>query len=73
MRSKEGKWIDINPCEDHLVVNIGDLMQAWSNGRLRLSEHRVVLRKLVNRVSLSFLLCFVGKKVILAPQVSSRY
>lgn len=68
MRSKEGKWIDINPCEDLLVVNIGDLMQAWSNGRLRSSEHRVVLRKLVNRVSLAFFLCFEDEKVILAPE-----
>lgn len=68
MRSKEGKWIDINPCNDLLVVNIGDLMQAWSNGRLRSSEHRVVLRKLVNRVSLGFFLCFEDEKVVLAPQ-----
>ncbi|CAN7119113.1 unnamed protein product [Brassica rapa subsp. narinosa] len=68
MRSKEGKWIDINPGDDLLVVNIGDLMQAWSNGRLRSSEHRVVLRKLVNRVSLGFFLCFEDEKVILAPQ-----
>ncbi|XP_010448718.1 PREDICTED: probable 2-oxoglutarate-dependent dioxygenase AOP1 [Camelina sativa] len=68
MRSKEEKWIDINPCEDLLVVNIGDLMQAWSNGRLRSSEHRVVLRKLVNRVSLAFFICFEDEKVILAPQ-----
>jgi isopenicillin N synthase-like dioxygenase len=22
VRSKEGKWMDINPCEDTLVVNI---------------------------------------------------
>ncbi|VVB10317.1 unnamed protein product [Arabis nemorensis] len=68
MRSKEGKWIDIDPCEDLLVVNIGDLMQAWSNGQLRSSEHRVVLRKFVNRVSLAFFLCFEDEKVILAPQ-----
>ncbi|KFK28895.1 hypothetical protein AALP_AA7G062100 [Arabis alpina] len=68
MRSKEGKWIDINQFEDLLVVNIGDLMQAWSNGRLRSSEHRVVLRKLVNRVSIAFFLCFEDEKVILAPQ-----
>ncbi|XP_010529599.1 PREDICTED: gibberellin 20 oxidase 1 [Tarenaya hassleriana] len=68
MRSREGKWIDIKPCEDSLVVNVGDLMQAWSNGRLRSSEHRVVLRKLVNRISLAFFLCFEDEKVVLAPQ-----
>ncbi|KAL0873504.1 hypothetical protein Bca101_023209 [Brassica carinata] len=33
MRSKEGNWIIINPSEDLLVVNIKNLMQAWSNRR----------------------------------------
>ncbi|XP_022991452.1 gibberellin 20-oxidase-like protein isoform X2 [Cucurbita maxima] len=35
MRSKDGI----------LVVNIGDLLEAWSNERLRSAIHRVVLRK----------------------------
>lgn len=43
VRSNEGKWMHIKPCEDTLVVNIGDLMQAWTNGRLSSSQHRVVL------------------------------
>ncbi|KAK6947793.1 Non-hem dioxygenase N-terminal domain, partial [Dillenia turbinata] len=68
MRSKDGKWIDICPCENSLVVNIGDLLQAWSNGRLRSSEHRVVLKQSVNRFSLAFFWCFEDEKVILAPE-----
>ncbi|XP_021286305.1 gibberellin 20-oxidase-like protein [Herrania umbratica] len=67
VRSKEGKWMDINPCEDTLVVNIGDLMHAWSNGKLRSSEHRVVLKRIVNRFSLAFFWCFEDEKVIFAP------
>ncbi|KAI3850564.1 hypothetical protein MKX03_004000 [Papaver bracteatum] len=67
VRSKQGKWMDINPCEDTLVVNIGDLLQAWSNGRLRSSEHRVILKRPVNRLSLAFFWCFEDEKVILAP------
>ncbi|KAE8722231.1 transcription factor GLABRA 3-like isoform X1 [Hibiscus syriacus] len=67
MRSKDGKWLNIHPCEDSLVVNIGDLMQAWSNGRLRSSEHRVVLRRFRNRFSLAFFWCFEDQKVIVAP------
>ncbi|XP_022738503.1 gibberellin 20-oxidase-like protein [Durio zibethinus] len=68
VRSKEGKWMDINPCEDTLVVNIGDLMHAWSNGKLRSSEHRVVLKRNVNRFSLAFFWCFEDEKVIFAPK-----
>ncbi|XP_057978292.1 gibberellin 20-oxidase-like protein [Malania oleifera] len=67
MRLREGEWMDIQPREGSLVVNIGDLMQAWSNGRLRSSEHRVVLRHAVNRLCLAFFWCFEDEKVILAP------
>ncbi|KAF5730003.1 hypothetical protein HS088_TW20G00373 [Tripterygium wilfordii] len=67
MRSKEGEWTDICPCEDALIVNIGDLMQAWSNGKLRSSEHRVVLKQSMNRLSLAFFWCFENEKVIVAP------
>ncbi|XP_058223644.1 gibberellin 20-oxidase-like protein [Rhododendron vialii] len=67
VRSNQGHWIDISPCEGTLVVNVGDLLQAWSNEKLRSSEHRVVLRKPVNRFSLAFFWCFEDEKVILAP------
>lgn len=67
VRSKEAKWLDINPCEDALVVNIGDLMHAWSNGKLRSSEHRVILKPNVNRFSLAFFWCFEDEKEIFSP------
>ncbi|XP_076913377.1 gibberellin 20-oxidase-like protein [Bidens hawaiensis] len=67
VRSKEGKWMDINPCAETLVVNIGDLMQAWSNGKLRSSKHRVVLKERKNRFSLAFFWCFEDNKVVFAP------
>ncbi|PHT31644.1 hypothetical protein CQW23_27981 [Capsicum baccatum] len=50
-----------------LVVNIGDTLQAWSNDKLRSSEHRVVLKKLMNYFSLVFFCYFKDEKVILAP------
>ncbi|KAL2892210.1 Gibberellin 20-oxidase-like protein [Bienertia sinuspersici] len=68
VRSKEGKWMDIEPCEGSLVVNLGDMLEAWSNGRLRSSEHRVVLRKPRNRLSLAFFWSFEDDKVIFAPE-----
>ncbi|XP_009621691.1 gibberellin 20-oxidase-like protein [Nicotiana tabacum] len=67
VRSKDGQWVDIMPCEGTLVVNIGDMLQAWSNDKLRSSEHRVVLKKPINRFSLAFFWCFEDEKVILAP------
>ncbi|KAF3637633.1 CRYPTIC PRECOCIOUS family protein [Capsicum annuum] len=50
-----------------LVVNIGDTLQAWSNDKLRSSEHHVVLKKLMNYFSLVFFCYFKDEKVILAP------
>lgn len=67
VRSKEGKWMDINPCEGTLVVNVGDMLQAWSNEKFRSSEHRVVLKQPMNRLSLAFFWCFEDERVILAP------
>ncbi|XP_071735593.1 gibberellin 20-oxidase-like protein [Rutidosis leptorrhynchoides] len=68
VRSKQGKWMDIEPCGETLVVNIGDLMQAWSNGKLRSSEHRVVLKEPnKNRFSLAFFWCFEDDKLVFAP------
>lgn len=68
VRSKQGKWMDILPCEGTLVVNIGDMLQAWSNEKFRSSEHRVVLKRQANRFSLAFFWCFEDEKVILAPE-----
>lgn len=67
VRTNEGDWINIFPSEGTLVVNIGDMLQAWSNDKLRSSEHRVVLKQPVNRFSLAFFWCFEDEKVILAP------
>uniref|UniRef100_A0A6J1CI26 Gibberellin 20-oxidase-like protein isoform X1 n=1 Tax=Momordica charantia TaxID=3673 RepID=A0A6J1CI26_MOMCH len=67
MRSKGGEWMDIRPCENALVVNIGDFMQAWSNERLRSAEHRVVLRQNVKRFSMAFFWSYVDDEEIYAP------
>ncbi|KAB2597693.1 2-oxoglutarate-dependent dioxygenase AOP1 [Pyrus ussuriensis x Pyrus communis] len=68
VRSKDGKWMDITPCEGTLVVNIGDMFQAWSNDNLRSSEHRVILKQPKNRFSLAFFWSFEDEKVIFAPE-----
>ncbi|KAM7275319.1 hypothetical protein ACFE04_017185 [Oxalis oulophora] len=67
VKSMEGNWTVVKPREGALVVNIGDMLQAWSNDRLRSSEHRVVLNQPVNRFSLAFFWCFEDQKVIYAP------
>ncbi|KAL1549861.1 gibberellin 20-oxidase-like protein [Salvia divinorum] len=70
VRSREGRWMSIAPREGTLVVNVGDMLQAWSNDRLRSSEHRVVLGRRKgggSRFSLAYFWCFEDHKVVLAP------
>ena len=39
---KAGKWIDVNPLSDQIVVNIGDMLQRLTNGQLVSTSHRVI-------------------------------
>lgn len=40
--SKEGRWLPVSPPEGALAVNIGDMLQRLTAGRLRSTTHRVV-------------------------------
>ncbi|CAI8600331.1 unnamed protein product [Vicia faba] len=42
--SKTGNWVDINIPPNGFVVVVGDILQAWSNGRLEAATHRVVAK-----------------------------
>jgi isopenicillin N synthase-like dioxygenase len=38
----EGRWIPVSPKPGELVINIGDMLQRLTNGKLRSTTHRVV-------------------------------
>ncbi|THX95956.1 hypothetical protein D6D03_08974 [Aureobasidium pullulans] len=47
-------WIPVPAVEDHLVVNIGDLLNLWTNGYFLSAVHRVINRAPTDRYSAPF-------------------
>ena len=41
-RHSSGEWLDVPPRESTLVVNFGKVLERWSDGRVRATEHRVI-------------------------------
>ena len=60
--TREGEWFPVAPKPGELVVNIGDMLQRLTNGRLRSTSHRVVNppaeRRGHSRYSMPFFLHF---------------
>jgi isopenicillin N synthase-like dioxygenase len=49
----DGEWVAAPPVEDTLVINIGDLLERWSNRRLPSTLHRVRNRSRDARYSIA--------------------
>ena len=42
MLTRQGEWLPVQPPQGALAVNIGDMLQRLTAGRLRSTSHRVV-------------------------------
>ena len=40
--SKQGEWVSVTALPEHIVVNVGDMLQRLTNNKLRSTTHRVV-------------------------------
>ncbi|XP_020216934.1 protein SRG1 [Cajanus cajan] len=53
----EGGWVPVTPISDALVINVGDVIEIWSNGKYKSVEHRAVTNMNKTRTSYAFFVC----------------
>ncbi len=41
-RRRDGTWVDVPPTEGALAVNFGKVLERWTGGRIKATEHRVL-------------------------------
>ena len=54
VRTRDDQWIDASCPQDGLVLNVGDMLELWSGGRLVSTPHRVTNRSGQSRQSFPF-------------------
>ncbi|POO03042.1 Oxoglutarate/iron-dependent dioxygenase [Trema orientale] len=55
-RKIDGEWISVKPTPDAYIVNVGQIMQVWSNDKYESVEHRVMVNSEKERFSIPFFL-----------------
>ncbi|KAK2390889.1 protein DOWNY MILDEW RESISTANCE [Trifolium repens] len=63
---KDGKWLAVNPHPDAFVINIGDQLQALSNGLYKSVWHRAIVNADKPRLSVASFLC-PGTEALICP------
>ncbi|KAL8525819.1 hypothetical protein ACS0TY_015167 [Phlomoides rotata] len=55
-RKTDEQWILVKPCPDSYIINVGDILQVWSNDEYESVEHRVVVNGEKERFSIPYFL-----------------
>ncbi len=53
---KDNRWHTVTPVAESLIINVGDIVQVWSNDRFRAPLHRVLANSEAQRYSLPYFL-----------------
>ncbi|KAK7319824.1 hypothetical protein RJT34_04552 [Clitoria ternatea] len=55
-RKSDGEWIRVTPISNSFIINVGDMIQVWSNDAYESVEHRVMVNSEKDRFSIPFFL-----------------
>ncbi|XP_010941861.2 protein LATERAL BRANCHING OXIDOREDUCTASE 1 [Elaeis guineensis] len=53
-RRSDGEWIRVKPIPNSYIINVGDIIQVWSNDKYESAEHRVSVNLERERFSIPF-------------------
>ncbi len=53
---RDGSWYLVDPVADAFIINIGDIVQVWSNDRYQAPLHRVLANSNAERISMPYFL-----------------
>ncbi|XP_073029990.1 protein LATERAL BRANCHING OXIDOREDUCTASE 1-like [Primulina eburnea] len=53
-RKSDGEWIFVKPIQNAYIINVGDIIQVWSNEKYESVEHRAMVNSEKARFSIPF-------------------
>ncbi|KAH0459067.1 hypothetical protein IEQ34_011881 [Dendrobium chrysotoxum] len=53
-RKNDGEWVRVKPIQNSFIINVGDIIQVWSNDAYESVEHRVSVNSERERFSIPF-------------------
>ena len=68
VRTRDGRWVEAGCPERALLVNVGDVLEVWSGGRLVSTPHRVVISNGIERYSAPFF-AVPNHRVVAKPMI----
>ncbi|KAJ8770486.1 hypothetical protein K2173_017977 [Erythroxylum novogranatense] len=68
VKTKEGKWINVKPSPNSVVVICGESLNAWSNGRRHCPEHRCMMSGNETRYAVALFSFFKAGYIVKVPE-----
>ncbi|XP_027123174.2 probable 2-oxoglutarate-dependent dioxygenase AOP1 [Coffea arabica] len=67
IKTKDGRWMEIDPFPSSFIIMAGEAFMAWTNGRIEAPHHRVIMPGNAERYSVG-LFTFIWDLLIQVPE-----